>query len=67
MVDSSAIRVSTMLIQVDCRGQIQVSFYDLRVFAESEQKNDVIYRELTAIIHALKVCVFFNIWLQTHR
>ena len=67
MVDTSATRVATVLIQADCRGKIQVIFYVLRVFAGSEQKNDVIKCEKTAIVHELNVCVFFDIWLQTHR
>ena len=37
------------------KGQLQDIYYNSRIFTESDQKNAVIYREITAIVYALEV------------
>ena len=55
MVDASAIGVGIVYVHVEDKGQMQDIYYNSRIFTESDQKNAMIYRELTAIVYALEV------------
>ena len=61
MVDASAMGVGTVLILAYDKGQIQVLSSKSRNFTENGQKNEVIYRNLTAKLYALKIHDFLII------
>ena len=58
MVDAFALGVGTVLVQADDGERMQVISYSSHIFTEKEQKNAVIYREITGKVSALKIYEF---------